>query len=190
MTKSIAPLVLNLGCGFKKMVGCVNVDAFQNCQPDVLHDLNKLPYPWADNSVDGIEAHHIIEHLDDWWAVFVECARILRPGGFLHIRVPHDSSSTALTYRDHFHIFSPHSFHGTVGATHGTSAWAETENDSVPLMLTEYYRVPFRRYEWMTRWCPWLLAFCADHLRNFIWEQRFHFKKVGKHEQSRKQHSP
>ena len=169
---------LNLGCGFKQMVGYIGVDAFGN--PDVKHDLNSFPYPWDDNTVSEIQAHHIMEHLDDWWPAFLECARILKPGGILEIRVPDAASVGALTYRDHFHVFSLLSFHGIQGAEHGTSAWAAEEKNEVPLKLTGYHQVPHKQYNWMTyRPFRWLLAFCANHMRNFIWEQRFIFEKVG-----------
>jgi ubiquinone/menaquinone biosynthesis C-methylase UbiE len=179
MEQTYKPTLLNLGCGFNKIDNFVNVDAFDNCEPDVKHDLNSFPYPWGDNSVDGIEMWHVLEHIPNWWEAFEECARILKPGGYLHIRVPDESSATALCYRDHHHVFNKVSFHGIIGAGHGTNAWARTEQDSIPLIMQEYYQVPHKQYEWMTRF-PRLLRFCADHLRNFIWEQRFIFIKVGK----------
>lgn len=179
MTK---PVLLNLGCGFTKLDGHVNVDAFENCEPDVTHDLNQFPYPWNDESVDGIILSHTLEHLDDWWAAFCECARILKPGAEFVVRVPDESSTSALTYRDHNHVFSQHSFHGIHGRTGwGNNAWAELQNESVPLVLTQYNLVPFKQYYWMTHWpFRWLLMFCHAHLRNFIWEQRFVFLRVRK----------
>jgi SAM-dependent methyltransferase len=170
------PLLLNLGAGFNPLPDHVSVDNWGN--PDVKWDLNVTPYPWDDNSVDGIEMWHTLEHLPNWWEAFKECARILKPGGYLNIRVPDESSRTALTYRDHVAVFGLASFHGTIESDHGTNAWAETESGSVPLKLVNYYQVPYREYDWMRRWCPWLLKFCANHLRNFIHEQRFYFRKV------------
>jgi ubiquinone/menaquinone biosynthesis C-methylase UbiE len=174
----VRPLLLNLGCGTNTEPGWCNVDAFENCNPDVVWDLNVTPYPWADNSVDGIQMRHVLEHLENWWEAFTECARILKPGGFLKIHVPDESSMTALTYRDHVRVFSLASFHGIVGRPSGTNAWAHSVKDSVPLVLEAYYQVPYKKYEWMTRWCPRVLRFCAEHLRNFIWEQQFHFRKI------------
>ena len=182
MGQANKPIFLNLGCGFKKKDGFVNVDAFDICKPDVVHDLNVFPYPWEDDSVAGIEMWHTLEHLDNWWGVFLECTRILKPGGYLDIRVPDESSTSAGTYRDHNHIFSQYSFHG-IGARAGwgTNAWAALENEKVPLIMEDYKQVPFKQYYWMTRWpFRWLLLFCAIHLRNFIHEQRFYFIKVGK----------
>lgn len=170
-------LLLNLGCGARKMHGdgWVNVDAYGDA--DIIHDLNVAPFPWADNSVDGIVMFHVLEHVREWWQCFTECARILKPGGFLQINVPDESSPTALTYRDHLHVFGLASFHGIVGRHSGTNAWAKGEEGSVPLKLVNYYQVPYKQYEWMTRF-PRLLKFCADHMRGFIWEQQFHFRKV------------
>lgn len=176
MVEIATPLFLNIGSGFTRMPGYLGVDLYG--EPDIVWDLDIHPYPWADNSVDGIRMFHVLEHLENWWESFTECARVLKPGGTLEIRVPDESSMSALTYRDHRRAFSLLSFHGVQGATHGTNAWAAEVRDSVPLKLAAYYRVPHKQYEWMVTWCPWLLAFCGNHLRNFIHEQRFTFIKV------------
>lgn len=174
----MGPLLLNLGCGtYKREAPWVNVDAFRECNPDVVWNLNETPFPWETNSVDAILMTHVLEHIENWWECFTECARILKPGGTLQINVPDESSSTALTYRDHLNVFNLASFHGIVGRTSGTNAWAKSVEGTVPLMLENYYQVPFKKYEWMVRF-PRLLKFCAEHLRNFIWEQQFHFRKV------------
>ncbi len=179
MESNVGKTFLNLGCGSKKFVGqeWVNVDAYGD--PDFFCDLNKFPYPWADNSIDHIYMSHVLEHIPDWWSAFTECARILKPGGTLEIRVPDESSATALTYRDHHHVFSQCSFHGTQGAAHGTSAWAKENQNTVPLIPVSYAQVPYAKHQWMIRWAPWLLRFCANHMRNFIHEQVFVFQKIG-----------
>ena len=176
------PVILNIGCGFNKMDGAINIDGFASCNPDFIWNLNLTPYPWESNSVDAIYAHHVIEHLDNWWGAFTECARILKIGGTLEIRVPDASSDSALTYRDHLRVFNFKSFNGIIKQDgknifgHPTNAWFE-EQGRVPLRVISYAQVPFGKYcKW---WMPnWLLRFCADHLRNFIWEQRFLFQKV------------
>lgn|SRR3990167_3084326 len=178
MVENVKPYLLNLGAGYNRLDGFVSVDAWGD--PDIKWDLNQTPYPWADNSVDGIEMWHTLEHLTNWWESVKECARILKPGGYLNIRVPDESSATALTYRDHVAVFSQASFHGVIESTHGTNAWAELETGTVPLRLETYAQVPFKDYEWMARWCPRVLRFCANHMRNFIHEQRFYFRKVGR----------
>lgn len=177
MVQNAPPLLLNIGCGrSEKQDGWTGVDAYGD--PDILHDLNVLPWPFDDNSVDKIFARHVFEHLENWWGAFSECGRILKPKGELEIRVPDESSASAITYRDHCNVFGLQSFYGTYSQRRpGTNAWA-AEQPLVPLKLTGYAQVPFKKFEWMAKYCPWLLKFCAMHLRNFIWEQRFMFEKV------------
>ena len=177
MGRDGTPLLLNLGCGFNPVNTHINVDAFDNCKPDVVWDLNVTPYPWPDNTFDGIDMFHVLEHVEEWWPCFCECARILKVGGYFHVRVPDESSMTALTYRDHLHVFSPASFQGIDGQSQPGNAWAVSELDTVPLRLEAYMQVPFSKYNWM-RFIPGLLRFCANHLRNFFWEQRFTFIKT------------
>jgi SAM-dependent methyltransferase len=175
------PKLLNLGCGFNKYVGAVNVDLYGD--PDVRWDLEKTPLPFESNSFDVIIMRHVLEHIKNWWELFTDCARILKVGGELHIYVPDESSRTALSYRDHHNVFTIFSFHGCMpGITperSGTNAWASQYQEKVPLTCYRYIQTPHKEYNWMTYW-PFnhLLFFCAKHLRNFIWEQIFLFRKV------------
>jgi len=175
-TNDRKPVRLNLGCGESLQPDWINVDLYG--KPDIVCDLQVFPYPWDDNSVDEIMMHHVLEHLPNWWDAFVECSRILKPGGQLHIHVPDESSTSALTYRDHHHVFSVWSFHGIHGGPGGANSWAVETEDTVPLAMSSYRRIPFTKYNWMHR-LPWLLQFCADHMRGFIWGQEFHFRKIG-----------
>ncbi len=169
------PVMLNLGCGTVKWPGWIGVDAYG--EPDVRHDLNVTPWPFADASVDQILAAHVFEHLDNWWGAFRECARILKIGGILEIRVPDESSTDAAGYRDHVTVFSRYSFQGIEGTHAGTNAWATTQ-PRLPLRLLHWCRLPRPQYKWM-KWIPGLLMFCMEHMRNFAHEQRFTFQKTG-----------
>jgi SAM-dependent methyltransferase len=176
MAQNDKPVILNLGCGFRKHEQAINVDGFKACNPDILWDLSKFPYPWADNSIDSIYAYHVFEHISDWWGAFQECSRILKPRGQLEIRVPDPSSDSAIVYRDHLHTIGLFSFDGIPNRLGGRSlnSWA-AEQEIIPLVLIRYARVPFAIYNWVP---IWILKFCAKHLRNFIWEQRFLFIKI------------
>lgn len=65
------------------------LDIDPDCKPDVVHDLNVLPLPFADNSFNEIHAPDVLEHTGtqgDWkffFAQFSELWRILKPGGYL-----------------------------------------------------------------------------------------------------------
>lgn len=62
--------------------------------PDVVHDLEVLPYPFPDNSFDELHAYETLEHTGaqgDWrffFGQFSEFWRILKPGGFLAATCP------------------------------------------------------------------------------------------------------
>lgn len=84
---------LNLGCGDKKMPGWVNVDSVPDCQPDMVVDLEKFPWPWPDNSVEEILLSHVLEHLgetrDTYLGIIKEMYRVCRHDARIRIMVPH-----------------------------------------------------------------------------------------------------
>ncbi len=94
---------LNLGCGERKKEGYINVDWKSGLSPEVVHDLNVVPYPFPDNFADLIEADHILEHLDKTFFIMREFHRILKPGGLLKVKVPH--FSRGFTHSEHMRGF-------------------------------------------------------------------------------------
>lgn len=112
MSMVTADLVkLNLGCGAFKKEGYVNVDCCAHLKPDVVHDLNKLPYPFPDNHFDVVEADHVLEHLGDVFGVMKELRRIMKDGGALSIKVPHFSRGfTHPEHRRGFDVSFPYYF--------------------------------------------------------------------------------
>jgi SAM-dependent methyltransferase len=102
---------LNLGCGHFYREGFVNVDRDPDSPADVIHDLDRSPYPFADGSFDYIEMSHVLEHLEHTSEAMREISRILRPGGTVLIRVPH--FSRGFTHWDHkrgFDVSFPYYF--------------------------------------------------------------------------------
>lgn len=95
---------LNLGCGNNYLQGYINVDRVPGIA-DTVHDLDKIPYPWPDNSADEILMRHVLEHLQDVRKVMDELWRLLKPGGSLVLYVPHFSHFQALTHPEHRHAF-------------------------------------------------------------------------------------
>lgn len=83
------PTKLHLGSGPDYRKQWLNVDINPDADPDVVADLTATPWEFApENSVEVIEARHVVEHLDDRAAFFEEAARVLQPGGELRIAVP------------------------------------------------------------------------------------------------------
>jgi len=52
---------LNLGCGEDYKEGYINLDILDNEFVDVIHDLNKFPYPFKDDEFGEIYIHHVLE---------------------------------------------------------------------------------------------------------------------------------
>lgn len=105
---------LNIGCGFDKKPGYVNVDGFAECGPDILLDLETTPWPFETDSVDEIYAKHVLEHIGQPFPVFAavlkECHRVLRHDGRFHIFVPHHLHPNFFADPTHVRAFTPLTF--------------------------------------------------------------------------------
>ena len=70
----------------------ITVDRDPGYHPDVLHDLNRFPWPFKDDQFNEIVCHHVLEHLDDFSQVIKELHRLCNSEGTICIEVPHFSS--------------------------------------------------------------------------------------------------
>ena len=96
---------LELGGGdFSHGEGFLNMDL--NPVADIIHDLEKFPYPFENDSVDELYSSHCIEHLEDPIQVLREIARICKLGAKVEIRVPHPGGHHAMC-SGHKHVLSP-----------------------------------------------------------------------------------
>ncbi len=79
---------LNLGCGVFYKPGYVNIDLSEKDVADEVQNVAELKY--ESNTVDVIEASHIIEHFDIIHLPYVlaEWFRVLKPDGVLYIETP------------------------------------------------------------------------------------------------------
>lgn len=101
--------ILDLGCGDTKLPGAIGVDFRKTSAVDIIHDLNKFPYPFKDNEFDYIRAKSILEHLDNLVDVFKELYRISKNGAKIEIIVPFFSCVDAFQDITHKHFFSYYS---------------------------------------------------------------------------------
>ena len=91
------------------------LDVDPTTNPDVVHDLNILPYPFEDNSFDEIHAYEVLEHTGqqgDWrwfFAQFSEFYRILKPDGQLYGTSPLWTSNWAWGDPGHSRVIQPES---------------------------------------------------------------------------------
>ena len=102
--------ILNLGSGKDRSIAdAVTVDINRSTSPDVVHDLNNVPWPLDDDTFDIIYCKDIIEHLGDVVKTMEEIHRVARGGARVHITTPHFScanSYTDPTHRYHLGFFS------------------------------------------------------------------------------------
>ncbi len=97
---------LHIGCGKKVLPGYINLDVQPLPGVDVVHNLEKFPYPFKDEEFDLIQAHQVLEHINNLEEVMKELARILKKGGRLKIDVPHFSSNSAYMDPTHKRLFA------------------------------------------------------------------------------------
>lgn len=91
----------------------ITLDWDDTCRPDVVHDLNNLPYPFDDNQFDEIHAYEVLEHCGTqgdyrfFFDQFSEFHRILKPGGYFVGSCPNWDSPWAWGDPGHTRIISP-----------------------------------------------------------------------------------
>jgi len=88
--------VLHLGPGEKFVANTVDLEF-----PEYDFDKPDICLPWDDDSVGGVIATHVLEHLADPRPLIREVARILAPGCPFNILVPHAQSPMYLQDLDH-----------------------------------------------------------------------------------------
>ena len=101
---------LNLGCGLKRLPDAVNLDITNETDPDVVHDLNCLPWPLPDNHFREVLAYDVLEHLDDFIALMEKIHRVCRDKAKVCITIPQCSAPEAYTDPTHRRYFGYNSF--------------------------------------------------------------------------------
>lgn len=86
---------LHLGCGHEYLKDYLNVDVNKDVGPDMVVDLNKVPWPFENDQFDEVLAKHVFEHLTDPVSKMQELYRITKRNGIFDIRVPHFSHAWA-----------------------------------------------------------------------------------------------
>lgn len=108
--KEINQTVLSIGCGNRASeAGLIRLDISPDVNPDVVWNLDDLPYPFETSYFDQIECFDVIEHINSIPKTLEEIHRILKPNGILKITTPHYSCSNSFTdptHRYHLSYFS------------------------------------------------------------------------------------
>jgi SAM-dependent methyltransferase len=100
---------INLGSGYKRIDGFLNVDDDPLVEPDFLVDIERDHLPFEDNTVEEVRAHHILEHIGEGFIPLMqEIYRVCKHGAILDIVVPHH-------FHDNFYSDPTHKRPITVG---------------------------------------------------------------------------
>lgn len=107
---------IEIGGGTLVQPGWVNLDS-RNGDGDWRRMAQDTPWPAADNSIDGIRASHVMEHIPAGQPridVMNEAHRVLKPGGVFEIIVPllvgtwhavADPTHVSFWVKESFHYF-------------------------------------------------------------------------------------
>lgn len=130
--------VIDIGCGSRKLPGARGMDRVKDSEADIIHDIEKVPWPLPDSSYDLVFMNHSLEHVDDVLAVLGEVHRIAKKGARVVIQVPHFRASDAYVDPTHRHFFTSHSLDYFLEGT----------------LLSDYHYVPFR-FKKLGFWYGW-----------------------------------
>jgi SAM-dependent methyltransferase len=123
MPKSKPYRELLIGCGSEhtrridvdhrgKWTNLTTLDSNPDHRPDVVHDLYKR-LPFQPNTFDEIHAYEVLEHIGtqgdykEFFRLFSELWRVLKPGGWLVGTVPHPTSPWAWGDPSHTRLLAP-----------------------------------------------------------------------------------
>lgn len=101
---------LHLGCGKDVRKGYVNLDSVKLPGVDLVHDLNKYPWPFKNNEFEYVFASHVLEHLDSIVKPLDELWRITRNKSKISIEVPIFPSIGAMADPTHRQFYTYRTF--------------------------------------------------------------------------------
>ena len=79
---------LNLGAGKQPLKGFINLDMAKLPNIDVVHNLNKYPWPFKDNTFTLIRCPYVLEMLDNFIKAVEEIHRIGKNGAIVKVYSP------------------------------------------------------------------------------------------------------
>lgn len=97
-------LILGAGKHTPKEEGDIFVDIRPFHRVDTVHDLNKIPWPFPDNTYSHVSAIHLVEHLQSLLDFMNEAWRVLAKGGSMYVVTPHAGKDTELEFADPTHV--------------------------------------------------------------------------------------
>lgn len=144
---------LSVGCGHDVRAGWTNLDLAALPGVDVVHDLDDIPLPFADESFDYIECNDILEHVREFPDVMRELHRILAPGGKIRIEGPHFTSYTWPTDPTHRRAFAINTFEFFASdSMHDRDYYFDFAFASVETRKIGFQKVFYQPWNWPVEW--------------------------------------
>ncbi len=100
---------LHLGCGNDYKKGYVNCDISKEVNPDKVVNLEKK-LPFKDNSVSGVVANHVLEHVHNFIPLMHELHRICKKDALIRIKTPFYAAWGQFNDPTHVRFFTPFTF--------------------------------------------------------------------------------
>ncbi|MFH1333566.1 MAG: methyltransferase domain-containing protein, partial [archaeon] len=100
----------NLGCGPDYKGGFINVDILDSVKVDKRCDLQKLPLPFKDSSVDYVYMRYVLMYIRDVYPWLKELHRICKGGATIRFIEPHFSCTSLHTDLERVRGFTTDSF--------------------------------------------------------------------------------
>ena len=133
---------LDIGCGKHKLPGSIGLDLFPLEGVDVVHDLNRFPYPFPDDTFDRIRMIHVVEHVQSILQTMEEVHRIATPGAEVEIVTPHYTDASSWQDPSHIWHLNSRSF-DFFQETHRTSYYSTARFEVLrcDIQLLKLYRL-------------------------------------------------
>jgi len=136
---------INIGAGNRHVEGFKSCDHDPKSNPDYLFDLEKDVFPFGDNSVDTVIAHHVFEHLGEgYFHCLKELYRVCKHGAIIDVHVPHFRHDAF--YADPTHK-RPISVDGMNLFSKKFNRWCEEQKNPAS-QLAYFFDVDFEVMEW------------------------------------------
>lgn len=148
--------VLHVGCGNSKLPGALGIDILQLPAVDVVHNIDKSPWPFEENSFDILYAHSVVEHLSSIPDFLIEAHRVSKNGARIIITVPYFRSTDSFNDPTHTHFFTSESLDYFL-------------DDGNKLSRYDYTKIKFKKIGFWYGWPGESSNFIVRLFKNFIY---------------------
>jgi len=149
----VKPVMVDLGCGSKKIDGAIGLDRRLEPGVDLICDFEH-ELPLKTDSVDIMNMSHIMEHVRDLIPFMEEVYRVCRPGSEVRVIVPYYTSRGAFRDPTHVRFITEDTFQYFESPTnYGIKTNFRIEKIDFDMRkpfryFPKYFQKRFRRYLW------------------------------------------